>query len=123
MLYKINDNVIYTYNISNQANPADFEVRMRQYQSRTEKNEFSYDVIVKNLTDQNKSGVITIDIPNNVKSHKDYKQKAFSYDIHVPANSDLIIIGTGFMNIKNETDVSLFNIDKKYIEVRPSIFR
>lgn len=25
------------------------------------------------------------------------------------------------MNIKNETDVSLFNIDKKYIEVRPSI--
>ena len=41
----------------------------------------------------------------------------------MPANSDLIIIGTGFMNIKNETDVSLFNIDKKYIEVRPSIFK
>ena len=41
----------------------------------------------------------TLYIPNNVKSHKDYKQKAFSYDIHVPANSDLIIIGTGFMNI------------------------
>ena len=66
---------------------------------------------------------VTLYIPNNVKSHKDYKQKAFSYDIHVPANSDLIITGTGFMNIKNETDVSLFNIDKKYIEVRPSIFR
>lgn len=66
----LNDNVIYTYNISNQANPADFEVRMRQYQSRTEKNEFSYDVIVKNLTDQNKSGVITIDIPNNVENNK-----------------------------------------------------
>ena len=66
----LNDNVIYTYNISNQANPADFEVRMRQYQSRTEKNEFSYDVIVKNLTDQNKSGVITIDIPNNVEITK-----------------------------------------------------
>ena len=43
---------------------------MRQYQSRTEKNEFSYDVIVKNLTDQNKSGVITIDIPNNVEITK-----------------------------------------------------
>ncbi|MFQ9501451.1 MAG: SdrD B-like domain-containing protein [Clostridia bacterium] len=66
----LNDNVIYTYNISNRANPADFEVRMRQYQSRTEKNEFSYDVIVKNLTDQNKSGVITIDIPNNVEITK-----------------------------------------------------
>ena len=66
----LNDNIIYTYNISNQANPADFEVRMRQYQSRTEKNEFSYDVIVKNLTDQNKSGVITIDIPNNVEITK-----------------------------------------------------
>lgn len=65
----------------------------------------------------------TLYIPNNVKSHKDYKQKAFSYDIQVPANSDLIIIGTGFINIKNETEVNIFNIDKKYLEVRPSIFK
>ena len=65
----------------------------------------------------------TLYIPNNVKSHKDYKQKAFSYDIHVPANSDVIIIGTGFINIKNETVVNIFNIDKKYLEVRPSIFK
>ena len=65
----------------------------------------------------------TLYIPNNVNSHKDYKQKAFSYDIHVPANSDVIIIGTGFINIKNETVVNIFNIDKKYLEVRPSIFK
>ena len=41
----------------------------------------------------------------------------------MPANSDAIIIGTGVINIKNETVVNIFNIDKKYLEVRPSIFK
>ena len=75
--FSINDNIIYTYRISNQANSSDVEVRMRQYQSRNEKNEFSYDVIVKNLTDKNKDGIISIDIPDNIEITKVEPQRVF----------------------------------------------
>lgn len=97
-----------------------YAIKPRTYQMRKRE---TLNIIDERFINFENETSVTLYIPNNVKSHKDYKQKAFSYDIHVPANSDLIIIGTGFMNIKNETDVSLFNIDKKYIEVRPSIFK
>lgn len=78
--FLINDNIVYTYRISNQANLSDVEVRMRQYQSRNEKNEFSYDVIVKNLADESKDGIISMDIPDNIEITKVEPQRVFEDD-------------------------------------------
>lgn len=52
----LNDKNLYTYTMSNTIKPGEFEVRVRQYYSRTEKNEYSYNIIVKNLSNTNKSG-------------------------------------------------------------------
>ena len=60
----LGDKTIYTYKISNKAQVGEFEVRMRQYQSRTAKNEFDYNVVVKNLTNEDKNAIATLDIPN-----------------------------------------------------------
>lgn len=64
------ENSIYTYKISNKVQIGELEVRMRQYQSRTEKNEFDYNVVIKNLTDEDKSGIATLEIPDIVEIKK-----------------------------------------------------
>ena len=60
----LGDKTIYTYKISNKAQVGEFEVRMRQYQSRTAKNEFDYNVVIKNLTNEDKNATATLNIPN-----------------------------------------------------------
>ena len=77
-----NENVIYTYKMSNKAMAGELEVRMRQYQSRTEKNEFSYNVIVKNLTNEDKSAVATLNIPDiaEIKSVRGSYGTEISYE-------------------------------------------
>ena len=65
--FLVNDNYIYTFNMRNTLKPSDIEVRMRQYQSRMEKNNFEYNIIIKNLSDEAKSGTINFTIPNNVE--------------------------------------------------------
>lgn len=55
---------------------------------------------------------------------KKYFKSIIFYDsIKVKDNSDLIIKGLGFINIKSADNIEIFNLDKKYIEVRRSIFR
>ena len=65
--FLINDSNIYTFNLRNTLKPSDVEVRMRQYQSRMEKNNFEYNIVIKNLSDETKSGTINFAIPNNVE--------------------------------------------------------
>lgn len=97
---------------------------------------------IKPITHQVKpaSGIV---IENNIKLFNDSKNKnswtfymsnlieldkTFKFDdkdyitIKVPANSDLVIKGFGFINIKDEGTIKIANLDKELIEVRKSIF-
>ncbi len=65
--FSINNDNIYTFKINNVVKPSDVEVRLRQYQSRMNKNGFEYNIIIKNLSDEAKSGTINFDIPENVE--------------------------------------------------------
>ncbi len=79
----LNDKNLYTYTMSNTIKPGEFEVRVRQYYSRTEKNEYSYNIIVKNLSNTNKSGTLTIDIPDiiEISKVKEYYSSNTDYEI------------------------------------------
>lgn len=73
------------------------------------------------LTFLNKSGA-TIYMSNKFVSKKEYKVNRKHVNYHVPANSDLVIKGIGFINIKNESDLEVDFIDESMLEIRPSIF-
>ena len=58
---------VYTYHLLNKIKLGEIEVRSRQYISRTNKNEFIYHFIVKNLTNDSKNGILTFNIPENIE--------------------------------------------------------
>lgn len=47
----------------------------------------------------------------------------FDSKISLDSNSDIVVQGLGFINVKSSTDVEVYNIDKDIIEIRESIFR
>ncbi len=47
----------------------------------------------------------------------------FDSKISLDSNSDIVVQGLGFINVKSGTDVEVYNIDKDIIEIRESIFR
>lgn len=55
------------------------------------------------------------------KYYKDNIEYDYSKDIN--NNSDILVYGLGFINIKNDCKISLSNINKDYIEVRESVFK
>lgn len=55
------------------------------------------------------------------KYYKDNIEYDYSKDIN--NNSDILVYGLGFINIKNNCKISLSNINKDYIEVRESVFK
>lgn len=63
---------------------------------------------------------ITIYLNNNIKVEKRVITSKLDTIIEVEENSDLIIKGLGFINIKRKCQIGL-NIDKSLIEIRPSI--
>lgn len=63
---------------------------------------------------------MTIYLNNDVVVEKRKILESVDYNISVKDNSDLIIKGLGFINIKKACKLSL-NIDDKLIELRPSI--
>ena len=60
---------------------------------------------------------------NNIVAKKDFKENEFLYEIKVNDNTDLIIKGYGFINIKSGCIIKFKNINKDKIEVRNSIFK
>ena len=68
----------------------------------------------------NKDNNITLYFNNIYKVSKRRKLEDKSYDIIIPRNSDLIIKGLGFINIKKECKANI-NINPGLIEVRKSI--
>lgn len=63
----LENNKIFSYQIHNIAKVGNLEFRIRQYESRTEKNEFSYNLIVKNLTNNMKNVNITLKVPSTLE--------------------------------------------------------
>lgn len=51
----------------------------------------------------------------------DFKEENY-FELNINSNSDLIIKGYGFINVKEECKIKIANIDKELIEVRKSIF-
>lgn len=94
------------------------EMKPKTYQMRKNETIFINDLYFNFINDTS----ITLYMDNNLKSFKDYKQKAFSYSIDVEDNSDLIIMGLGFINIKKASKVYLYNVPEELTEIRTSIF-
>ena len=68
---------------------------------------------------------LTFYISNNIMIEKIYSDKPLKEDyftINIPNNSDLVIIGLGFVNIKKECNLTINATYKELIEVRTSLF-
>lgn len=64
---------------------------------------------------------LTFYLNNEIKiTKRNIQSERFATEIFVPENSDLIIKGLGFINIKKECIIKI-NIEDKVIEVRPTI--
>ena len=68
----------------------------------------------------NKDNNLTFYFNNIYKISKRRKLEEIKYDIIIPSNSDLIIKGLGFINIKKECKINV-NLDNNLIEIRKSI--
>jgi len=65
---------------------------------------------------------ITLYLYDNLNSKKYYKNIEFEYEMETNKNIDLCINGLGFINIKNNNNISINGLDKNLISVRSSIF-
>lgn len=71
----------------------------------------------------NNSTNITIYSNYSLVSKKYYKDNIdYDYSIKVNDDTDLIIQGLGFINIKDTTDIKISNLNQNLIELRESIF-
>ena len=66
---------------------------------------------------------ITLYMNNDISVKKYYRKLNYSDEVKSYINTDIIIKGLGFINIKNSTSIKLYNIDKGLIEIRDSVFR
>ena len=72
----------------------------------------------------NKKNNITIYMSDRVKVNKYFKDKITGQvkEIKVPANSDIVIKGLGFVNVKNESKFKITSNKQDLIEIRNSMF-
>ena len=67
---------------------------------------------------------ITIYSCYDLEIKKYYKNDiSFTYNEKIDSNSDILIYGLGFINVKNECVVSVSNIDSSLLEFRESVFK
>lgn len=65
---------------------------------------------------------ITLYMSNEFKTNKYFKDVEFDNEILVQDNTDLLITGLGFINVKNKCMIKTNNIKSELISVRDSIF-
>ena len=65
---------------------------------------------------------ITIYCYEIIDTKKYYKDIKFDYSIDTTNNIDLCINGFGIINIKNKNNIEIYNLDKKLISIRESVF-
>ena len=67
---------------------------------------------------------ITIYSAYELEIKKYYKDDiSFTYNEKINSNSDIVIYGLGFINIKNECIIGVSNIDSSLLEFRESVFK
>jgi ribosome biogenesis GTPase A len=69
-----------------------------------------------------KNTSVTLYMSNELLTKKYFKEVGNGTKLDVSSNSDLIINGLGFINIKKECQIELINIPVDIIELRSSIF-
>lgn len=67
---------------------------------------------------------ITIYSAYELEIKKYYKDDiSFTYNEKINSNSDIVIYGLGFINVKNECTICVSNIDSSLLEFRESVFK
>ena len=67
---------------------------------------------------------ITIYSAYELEIKKYYKDDiSFTYNEKINSNSDVVIYGLGFINVKNECTICVSNIDSSLLEIRESVFK
>lgn len=67
---------------------------------------------------------ITIYSCYDLEIKKYYKDDiSFTYNEKINSNSDIVIYGLGFINVKNECTIGVSNIDSSLLEFRESVFK
>lgn len=67
---------------------------------------------------------ITIYSAYDLEIKKYYKDDiSFTYNEKINSNSDVVIYGLGFINVKNECTICVSNIDSSLLEFRESVFK
>jgi ribosome biogenesis GTPase A len=94
------------------------EIKPKTYQMRNNETIYINDMYLNFVNNTS----ITLYLNNDIKSFKDYKQKAFSHSFDIPDNSDIVISGVGFINVKKGGKVYILNIPLEMIEIRKSLF-
>ena len=70
----------------------------------------------------NKSTNVTLYVNNDLYVKKYYKDIEFNDEVKLDDNSDLVLLGVGFISFKKGSTIGLNNIAVKDIEIRDSIF-
>ncbi len=95
------------------------KIRAVSYQMKTNESLIIEDLL--NITFINNSNII-IYLSNKFKMKKGFKIKKYNLKLTIPADSDLVIKGVGFINFKNDTEIEVDLEDDSLIEIRPTIF-
>lgn len=67
---------------------------------------------------------ITVYSCYDLEIKKYYKDDiSFTYNEKINSNSDIVIYGLGFINVKNECTIGVSNIDSSLLEFRESVFK
>ena len=67
---------------------------------------------------------VTIYSAYDLEIKKYYKDDiSFTYNQKIDSNSDIVVYGLGFINVKNEGNVGVSNIDSSLLEFRESVFK
>ena len=109
---KVNINVINKNNLKKQIKPKTYQMKKGEA-LKLENIYFRF----------NENTSITLYMNNDINVKKHYKNEEYSDKIKTYINTDIVIKGLGFINIKEACEIEIKNIDKKYIEIRDSIFR
>lgn len=106
-----NDIITNKNNIKNNINPRTFQMKENEMLSI----ENIYLMFSENTP-------ITLYLSNDIVVNKYFKEVEFDNEIKISKNSDLIINGLGFINIKKKCNIKTFNLNSDILELRESIF-
>ena len=117
----LDGNIISTYNLKNYISNSNYEIRIRTYFNIVEKNAFDYSIIVKNISEDEHDGTITMKIPSNLevtevaklvnKNDGDLKYK-FENGLLTVTYKD--IAGGDYRAFEVRTKLNDIGVDEKY---------